>query len=592
MNPENRRENSILLIQPPAAKACEAPGGPARLAGALRRRGVPCRVWDANLEGQLWLMEEGRRVTGLSPDGTAGICVQNSVHGGNPAGETPVSDRTAADPWTRRAARHLAENLAALRSRNLYGNRDRYRRAATDVNRLLATAAKPSGVRLSLADYEDERLSPVRSGDLIRAAAMPEANPFYPWFGKRLPEIIEETPVSYIGFSLNYLSQALTAFAMIGFLRRAFPEVGIILGGGLVTSWLRRPGWRNPFPDLVDGLIAGPGEVPLLAILGKTHDGSHDQPDFDGFPLAGYLSPGVVLPYSASSGCWWRRCSFCPERAEGNLYRPLPPAQVAADLRSLVQEMRPALIHLLDNALSPALLDGLTADPPGVPWYGFTRVTSRLADPDFCRRLRDAGCAMLQLGLESGDPEVLAALNKGIDPSTASAALKNLKAAGIATYVYLLFGTPAETPAAARRTLAFTLAHSEEIGFLNMAIFNLPAYGPETERLATGEFYAGDLSFYRSFSHPQGWDRREVRRFLEEDFKKHPAVAAILRRDPPFFTSSHAPFFALKTQPKVCPPRGKGLSLQNIPETARRSRRIEPRAEGIQKCDDKKRAFK
>jgi radical SAM superfamily enzyme YgiQ (UPF0313 family) len=153
---------------------------------------------------------------------------------------------------------------------------------------------------------------------------------------------------------------------------------------------------------------------------------------------------------------------------------------------------------------------------------------------------------MLKLGLESGDPAVLDALNKGIDLPTVSAALKNLKAAGIATYVYLLFGTPAETPAAARRTLAFTAEHAEEIGFLNLAIFNLPAYGPETEEFDTREFYMGDLSLYRPFFHPQGWNRGEVRRFLEREFKRHPAVAAILRRDPPFFTSNHAPFFALK----------------------------------------------
>jgi len=574
MNPEVGKQNSLLIIHPPAAKACEAPGGPARLAGALRRRRVSCRIWDANLEGQLYLLEEGRRAalpppdeTGQGrraalpppdrtaqgrrtscppPDAAAGKCKQKYVRGEMPAEDASLPARDAADRWTRRAARHLEENLAALRSLDLYGNGDRYRRAAADVNRLLAAAAGGSGVRLSLADYEDRRLSPVRSADLIRAAALPEANPFYPLFFKRLPEIVEETPI--IGFSLNYLSQALTAFAMIGFLKRARRRAKIILGGGLVTSWLRSPGWKNPFGELADGLIAGPGEAPLLALFGKIHDGGPDRPDFDGLPLYAYLSPGVVLPYSASSGCWWRRCSFCPERAEGNPYRPVPPAQVAADLRALTTETRPALIHLLDNAVSPELLAGLAAAPPGAPWYGFTRITARLADPDFCLRLRDAGCVMLQLGLESGDPGVLAALNKGIDLDTASAVLKNLKAAGIAAYVYLLFGTPAETPAAARRTLAFALEHAEEIGFLNLAIFNLPAYGPETEGLATGEFYAGDLSFYRSFSHPRGWDRREVRRFLEEDFKRRPAIAAILRRDPPFFTSNHAPFFALTAQ--------------------------------------------
>jgi radical SAM superfamily enzyme YgiQ (UPF0313 family) len=414
-----------------------------------------------------------------------------------------------------------------------------------DVNRLLATAARPSGVRLSLVDYEDESLSPVRSADLLEAARTPEASPFYPWFRERLPEILDEGPLSCIGFSLNYLSQALTSFSMIGFLRRKYPRLRIVLGGGLVTSWMRRPGWRNPFAELADGLIAGPGEGPLLALFGKTGNGAPDRPDLSGFPLEKYLAPGVVLPYSAAGGCWWRRCSFCPERAEGSPYRPLPVAQVTADLRALTAERKPALIHLLDNALSPGLLDALVLAPPGAPWYGFARITPRLADPDFCRQLRDSGCVMLQLGLESGDPGVLDALGKGIDLPTASAALRNLKKAGIASYVYLLFGTPAETREAARRTLSFTAEHAGEIGFLNLAVFNLPVWGPEAEGLATGEFYEGDLSFYRSFSHPRGWNRAEVRRFLQNEFKRHSDAAAILRRDPPFFTSNHAPFLAM-----------------------------------------------
>ena len=507
----------VLLIHPPTAKACEAPGGPARLAGALLHHGIACRIWDANLEGQLALLNR-----------TAEGCRE-----------------ATGDPWTRRAARHLADHLASLRSRELYANPDRYRRAVADLNRLLAVAARPYSVRLSLTDYEDGSLSPVRSADLLRAAAAPDTNPFYRWFRGRLSEILAETPVSHVGFSINYLSQALTAFAMIGVIRREHPSLRIVLGGGLITSWMRSPGWRNPFAGLVDEVIPGPGEAPLLALLGKTQEGGHERPDLGGFSPADYLAPGTILPYSTAGGCWWGRCSFCPERAEGNPYRPLPPERVREDLRFLTRKVKPALIHLLDNALSPAVLKALAADPPGAPWYGFARVTPHLADPQFCLQLKMSGCVMLKLGLESGDQAVLNALNKGVELKTVAAALNNLKAAGIATYIYLLFGTPAESPETAARTLSFAKAHAAEIGFLNLALFNLPADGPETEGLASGTFYAADLPLYRPFIHPVGWNRGEVRRFLEKEFKKEPVIAAILRRDPPFFTSNHAPFLVM-----------------------------------------------
>jgi hypothetical protein len=501
----------MLLVFPPVARPCEPPAGIARLSAALRAHDLRCTVLDANLEGLLWLLER------------------------------PVA---AADTWSRRAARNVRGNLAALRDPRTYLSPGRYVRAVSDLNRLLSVSVEGSGATLGLADYQHPHLSPLRSADLLRAAERPEADPFYPYFGPRLDGLAEHSGFRTIGFSLNYLSQALTCFAMIGYARRRFPGVEIVLGGGLVTSWMQRPGWRNPFGGLVDRLVAGPGERPLLSVFGIETDDCHVTPDYGDFPVEEYLSPGFILPYSAAGGCYWNRCSFCPERAEGSLYRPVPVTRALADLRGLSAETPPLLLHLLDNAVSPALLKGLAGSPPGIPWYGFARIDEILADPDFCRALRRSGCVMLKIGLESGDQGVLDGLDKGIDLGTASRVLTNLKEAGIATYVYLLFGTPAETEREARRTLEFTVRHGDAIGFLNLAIFNMPAGGEDAARYGTEPFYDGDLSLYTGFRHPHGWDRNRVRRFLQKEFTRDPVVASILRNDPPVFTSNHAPFFA------------------------------------------------
>ncbi|GLI38283.1 radical SAM protein [Geobacter hydrogenophilus] len=499
----------MLLIHPPVAKVGEPPAGVARLAGALRAHDLPCRVFDANLEGLLWLMEQ-------------------------PA--------AASDTWTRRAAKGRAAHLATLREPQTYRSPDRYVRAVKDLNRLLAVAGKEMGATVGLADYEQAGFSPVSSADLLRAAAEPERNPFFTWFSRRLPELLDGVRV--VGLSLNYLSQAVTTFAIIGFIRQRFPGLTVVLGGGLVTSWVQRPGWRNHFGGVVDHLVAGPGEEPLLALLGAAGPQQPALPAYDLLPLADYLSPGLVLPYSAASGCWWNRCSFCPERAEGNPYRPIPASQALAELRTLVDRHRPALIHLLDNAVSPTLLHALADTPPGAPWYGFARIDDNLTDRDFCHALKRSGCVMLKLGLESGDQGVLDRLHKGIDVGTAGRVLENLRVAGIAVYGYLLFGTPAETEEDARRTLEFVVRHREAITFLNLAVFNMPAFGDEAADHGTDPFYEGDLSLYTGFRHPRGWGRREVRRFLSREFTRHPVVAEILRRDPPLFTSNHAPFIA------------------------------------------------
>jgi len=540
----------VLLLNPPVVKPSEPPPGLARLAGALHHFGIPCKVVDLNLEGLFSLMD------------------------------TP---RVDSDRWTQRSFRHRLTNLVALRGPDLYRNFDRYHRSVMDLNRVIGKTPAISGFHLTLVNFQHRILSPVNSRDLLRAADVPEENPFFPYFEQRLTTLIGDENPTIVGLSLNFLSQALCTFALIGLLRGRFPGLSLVLGGGLVTSWVRRPGWKNPFSGLVDHLVAGPGEFALLSLAGLQHaEERHFMPNFDfvatssrdaerdngghsglQHPAPGtfhpslftphasrlttrspYLAPGFVLPYSAAGGCYWNRCAFCPERAEANPYLPIPVDRVVTQLQVLAQTTTPVLIHLLDNALSPPLLKALATNPMGVPWYGFARITEQFVDEDFCRALQHSGCVMLQLGVESGDQGVLDHEGKGIDLSVVARALKNLRTAGIATYVYLLFGTPSETIMEARKTLQFTVAHAAEIGFLNLAVFNLPIYGPETDKLRTRMHYEGDLSLYVGFDHPRGWHRAQVRQFLDKEFKRHPAVAPIIRRDPPFFTSNHAPFFA------------------------------------------------
>ena len=185
MNPTR----SILLIHPPVAKPGEPPAGVAKLAYALKTNGVDCRLYDASLDGLIGLVN---------------------------------SPLTAEDTWTRRALNHRRANIEALREPSLYTNPDRYKRAVMDVNRVIAMAGKRSRSTVSLANYAEQQLSPVRSPDLIRAAETFRGNPFFPIFSRKLKSLFEEREPDVIGLSINFMSQALCAFAMIGFIREQF----------------------------------------------------------------------------------------------------------------------------------------------------------------------------------------------------------------------------------------------------------------------------------------------------------------------------------------------------------------------------------
>ncbi|MBF0201666.1 MAG: radical SAM protein [Desulfamplus sp.] len=623
---ETELHQPMILIYPPVSKICEPPPGAAYLAGALARHNIGCKVIDANVDALLWLAH-GRLDSEIS-------------HESN---------------WTRRAISHLSRNLGAMKDIALYANRDRYRQRVMEINQVISTSL-PKRYRISLSDYADAELSPLESRDILAAAQGYENNPFYPYFQSRLAGEIDsdshanlagkiDSPShacpggkthspsndmkpgsDIVGISLCYLSQALNAFALAGWIRALFPEKRIVMGGGLVTSWMSSPDWRNPFTQFVDVMVKGPGEEALLTLaLGTSgkHEGNlpcydlsgpgsfvsptpknfsqheiflpdyYDSflPDYHFCNWDSYLAPGPILPFRTSDGCYWRRCRFCPERAEGRPYRPQKNGDLLGALNILSQKHSLRYIHFIDDAIPPSFLRALAASggiashparnesagtgpagngsefarngsgpagngsgpagnssgPAGngtgiLTWYGFVRFTEELADPSFCRALHRAGCRMLKLGLESGDQAVLDRMEKGTDLATASRVLGALHGAGIRTYVYLLFGTQFEDESSARKTLDYVSRHSRFISFLNLAIFNLPRFSDDALRLETNNFYGGDLSLYLNFKHPLGWGRKEIRNFLNRYFKKGEGIASILNDDPPFFTSNHAMF--------------------------------------------------
>lgn len=500
----------MLIIHAPLTKPCEPPASLGYLAGFFAVNKQAGAVYDLNIEGIHFLLHNA----------------------------TPASDT-----WSRRASKNIDRNIRALQDATTYRNRDRYNRAVTDLNRILQIGGQHHRLQLSFSNYQDDQLNGVASKDLLLAAEQFPRNIFFPWFSKRLTELITIHHPQTIGFSISFLSQALCSMAMIGFLRDTYPELRIIIGGGLVTTWFNNRSLPDPMKKYIDHVVTGRGEPQLGDLLNIKEPIFGALPDFSQLAGNPYLAPGFILPYTTTFGCYWQRCSFCPETSEKNCYEQLPSDQVAADLKNLANQYQPALIHLLDNAIPPATLRTISATPPGAPWYGFTRFERVLENLAFCHQLRQSGCRMLKLGLESGSQKVLNAMQKGINLEAASRILNNLKQAGIATYVYLLFGTPHETQQDAMETMHFVERHHQAISFLNLAIFNMPANSVQQQEFNASDFYEGDLAIYRNFTHPFGWERAAIRRFLDTVLKRSTTIRPIILHDPPFFSSNHASFF-------------------------------------------------
>jgi radical SAM superfamily enzyme YgiQ (UPF0313 family) len=71
--------------------------------------------------------------------------------------------------------------------------------------------------------------------------------------------------------------------------------------------------------------------------------------------------------------------------------------------------------------------------------YGSARFLAKKGRDEW-RELAAAGITRIHSGLESGDPETLAAIRKGVTPQEAVEAFNHVKAAGIELSVYLMVG--------------------------------------------------------------------------------------------------------------------------------------------------------
>ena len=132
-----------------------------------------------------------------------------------------------------------------------------------------------------------------------------------------------ESEPGIIGFSVNFMSQALCAFAMAGFVRSRLPAVQIIFGGGLVTSWMHIPGLKIRLRGWWMTWSADRGKIFAEYLREDKKSGSAGIYDFSPFEMDQYLFTRPGDPVQHLPGCYWRKCAFCPEKYEHSRYQPL-----------------------------------------------------------------------------------------------------------------------------------------------------------------------------------------------------------------------------------------------------------------------------
>lgn len=93
-------------------------------------------------------------------------------------------------------------------------------------------------------------------------------------------------------------------------------------------------------------------------------------------------------------------------------------------------------------------------EPLRCTWSCNSRVTT---DYETLKAMKEAGCRLLVVGFESGDPTILKNIKKGATVEQGLAFMKNCKSLGIAVHGDFQIGHPGETPETIERTIQFAM---------------------------------------------------------------------------------------------------------------------------------------
>ena len=488
----------FLVLSPPVTTPAEPPSGAFLLAAGLAGRGYDCGLLDLSLEFY-W-----RTLTALSDPATEGA-VRYLLQPGGPY-----------DPLRHRGA------------------------AGTLHARLRRFGELRPGWRLTLMDLApaDRRLHEPQG----LASRLAEGGPFGSLWDDVLAPVLERHRPGRVLLSVAYLSQLAGALDLASWLAARGLEP--LVGGSLLNSIARTGEGLGSLAELFGRVELGDG----LSLVSREPGHLLERLAWPRMlSPRPYLSSRPIVPLSLSTGCFWNRCLFCPDR--GMPFVQVPAAALDSLLSGMPEQVGGArpVVHLLDSALPPARLRDFLplARRYGLGFYGFARPTARLRARSLIAEAAEAGCLMLQLGVEGGSGPLLDRFDKGLDPAEAARVLREAAGAGVRTYLYLLFGLPGETAADRQATLDLVRGQADAVDFLNLSVFNLPRHSELTRRAA--EFgielldFPGDdaIRLYRPFRCADGSPREESRAFLQSRFRVDPRIKPAVRRTPRWLRAAH-----------------------------------------------------
>lgn len=275
---------------------------------------------------------------------------------------------------------------------------------------------------------------------------------------KHLESAIRRTSPTIIGITCPFPGTLIAAFKIARYVRRRFPKIKLVLGGGFVSTELREMDHSRAM-SFFDHFVYDEGYAPVAALMGRKNVKvpSFVAPDYDGIDWTEYFdvietcnpmhrlwSVGRWRKLVMSRGCYWHKCAFCDVRLPYIGRFEMPNATAIVD----AMEASGTMFHFVDEAMPPSLLEKVSREilkrKFRCQWWGNIRFDKSFT-PRLARLMAKAGCVAVTGGLECANERLLKLMNKGITLESARQALRAFAEAGIMVHSYLMYAFPSET---------------------------------------------------------------------------------------------------------------------------------------------------
>ena len=161
-----------------------------------------------------------------------------------------------------------------------------------------------------------------------------------------------------------------------------------------------------------------------------------------------------------SRGCPYL-CGFCYKTPSDKKYRTRSVDKIVDEIKLLIENYGLKEIMFYDDLMPQQYAEDLSNEiikrNVKIRWQTPQRVN--LVNPELLQLMAKAGCRILRFGVEQGDPEQMAFVEKRIDPEQVKAAFREAKKAGIDTFAYFIIGYINET----EKTMQATIDLAKEL---------------------------------------------------------------------------------------------------------------------------------